>query len=89
MTLDFFLVKDYLQGKPVYAIARRALNFLFSVSITSFLFERFYFKYTWMDITAYKAILDFLVKGYFLFRSAYLSSSIIRWAGSHISFIVY
>jgi hypothetical protein len=65
MELKFFVVEDYLKGKPVYPAARRALSFLFSVSITSFIFERCYFRYTWMDIADYKAIIDFFIKGYF------------------------
>ncbi|HEX3385431.1 MAG TPA: hypothetical protein VHS53_09595 [Mucilaginibacter sp.] len=65
MIPDLFPVKDYLQGKPVYPVARRAMNFLFSVSISSFIFEKFYFKYNWLDVTDYKSILDFLIKGYF------------------------
>ncbi len=65
MNLPFNIINEYLDGKPVYPLARRILNLLFSVSITSFLFEKFYFKYQWISITDYKGMLDFLVKGYF------------------------
>lgn len=65
MVQYFFFVGDYLKGKPVYPVVRRILNLLFSISLSSFLFEKFYFKYTWFDITDYKAILDFFIKGYF------------------------
>jgi hypothetical protein len=60
----FFIVSDYVNGKVVYPPIRRILNFLFSASITSFLFQTFYFKYDWLDLD-YKSILDFLVKGDF------------------------
>jgi hypothetical protein len=58
-------IDDYLNGKPVYPTARKLLSFLFSISITSFIFERLYFKYTLLEFTDYKGILDFFVKGYF------------------------
>lgn len=61
----FFIIGDYLKGKSVYPVMQRILNFLFSSSISSFLFEKFYFKYSWIDFTDYKAILDFFIKGYF------------------------
>jgi hypothetical protein len=38
---------------------------LFSASITSYLFERVYFKYAWLDITNYKDVLDYFIKGSF------------------------
>jgi len=65
--MNWFLsfADDYLRGKEVYPPARRILNFLFSASITSFLFEKFYFKYQWMDISDYKGILNFFIKGDF------------------------
>lgn len=62
----FFFVGDYLRGKSVYQPISRILSLLFSVSISSFLFERFYFKYDWLDVKDYKGILDFLIKGHFL-----------------------
>lgn len=65
MKLDLFFITDYLHGKPIYHVARRILNLIFSISISSFLFEKFYFKYVWLDVTDYKGILDFLIKGYF------------------------
>lgn len=61
----FFVVGDYLKGKPVYPVIRRFLNLLFSTSLTSFLFENFYFKYTLYDITDYKSIFDFFINGSF------------------------
>ncbi len=61
----FFVVGDYLKGKPVYPVIRRFLNLLFSISLTSFLFEKFYFKYTLYDITDYKSIFDFFINGSF------------------------
>ncbi len=63
------ILELYLSGKPIYARVLRILNILFSVSITSFLFEKIYFKYTWIDITDYKAIVDFFVRGHFIIPS--------------------
>jgi len=65
MTRYLFFIEDYLRGKPVFSIISRMLNILFSISISSFFFEKFYFKYFWLDITDYKTILDFFIKGYF------------------------
>jgi len=62
----FFFIGDYLRGKPVYQPLSRILNLLFSISISSFLFEKFYFKYNLLDVTDYKGILDFLIKGQFV-----------------------
>lgn len=60
----FFIITDYLNGKTVYPPIRRSLNSLFSVSITSFLFEKIYFKYEWLDLN-YRPILNFFIKGDF------------------------
>ncbi len=60
-----FPIADYLKGKSVYPAAARILNFLFSVSISSFVFETFYFHYYWLDISDYKAVLNFFIKGDF------------------------
>lgn len=65
MSEYFFIIGDYLKGKPVYPVIRRFLNLLFSTSLTSFLFEKFYFKYTLYDITDYKSILSFFINGNF------------------------
>lgn len=65
MNQYLFFIGDYLKGKPVYPTFRRVLNLLFSISLTSFLFEKFYFKYSWLDITDYKSILNFFIKGNF------------------------
>lgn len=61
----FFVVGDYLNGKPVYPVIRRILNLLFSISLTSFLFKKFYFNYIWLDFSDYKSILDFFINGKF------------------------
>ncbi len=61
-----FVVSDFLSGKPVYPVISRILHVLFSASIASFLFEKFYFHYHWLEISDYKGILDFFIKGYFV-----------------------
>lgn len=55
----------YLKGKPVYPAARRLLNLLFIICISSFIYEKIYGHYTWLDFTDYKGILNFLIKGRF------------------------
>ena len=59
------IVADFLKGKSIYAPLRRVLSLLFTISIASYLFERFYGPYEWFDITDYKGIVDFLIKGDF------------------------
>lgn len=61
-----FIAADYLKGKEIYPTARRFFSLLFIVSIASYIFERTYFPYSWPDLTNYKLILDFFIKGYFI-----------------------
>ncbi|MBX2968274.1 MAG: hypothetical protein KF803_02800 [Cyclobacteriaceae bacterium] len=61
----FLIVADYFKGKSIYHPLRRALNLLFLISISSFIYEYAYGKYEWLDITDYKGILTFLIKGNF------------------------
>jgi hypothetical protein len=56
---------NYLDGKSVYPAFRRILNLLFNVSITSFIYEKFIGKYTWLNYNNYEEILDFFIKGNF------------------------
>lgn len=65
MTELFNLAAYFIQGKPIYPSIRRILNLLFNTSIASFIYEHFYGKYHWYDISDYKRILDFLIKGQF------------------------
>lgn len=63
---EFFIIAgDYLKGKSIYPSIRRVLNLLFNISIASFLYEKFYGNYTWLNYDDYKGMLDFLVKGKF------------------------
>lgn len=55
----------FIDGKPIYPALRRALNLLFNISIASFVYQLFYGYYTWLDITDYKGILNFFIKGKF------------------------
>ncbi len=61
----FIIAGDYLKGKSVYPAFRRMLNLLFNISIASFLFEKCYGKYSWLNYNDYKGILDFFIKGNF------------------------
>ncbi|MCA6362331.1 MAG: hypothetical protein IM638_04795 [Bacteroidetes bacterium] len=61
----FIIAGDYLKGKSVYPKLRRGLNLLFNISIASFVYEKFYGNYTWLNYNDYKGILNFFVKGNF------------------------
>jgi hypothetical protein len=61
----FLFIGDYLKGKSIMPSIRRTLNFLFNISISSYLFERIYGSYTWLNYNDYKGILDFFIKGNF------------------------
>ncbi len=61
----FIIAADYLKGKTVYPTFRRMLNLLFNISIASFLYEKCYGKYIWLNYNDYKGIFDFFIKGNF------------------------
>ena len=61
----FIIAGDYLKGKSVYPAFRRILNLLLNISIASFIYEKFYGNYTWLNLDDYKSILDFFIKGNF------------------------
>jgi len=61
----FIIAGDYLKGKSVYPAFRRMLNLLFNISIASFIYEKCYGNYTWLNYNDYKGILDFFIKGKF------------------------
>lgn len=61
----FIIAGDYLKGKSVYPTFRRMLNLLFNISIASYIYEKCYGNYTWLNYNDYKDILDFFIKGNF------------------------
>ncbi|MBN8671466.1 MAG: hypothetical protein J0L80_12315 [Chitinophagales bacterium] len=65
MNQIFLIAADYLKGKSISLPIRRLLNLLFTISISSFLFEKYYGKYVWFNYYDYKAILNFFIKGNF------------------------
>jgi hypothetical protein len=65
MNQFFSYIIDYLNGKSLYSPLSRGLSFLFSISISSWLFKKIYFNYSLLDITDYKAIYGFFVNGKF------------------------
>lgn len=65
MNKYLFIIADYLKGKSIYSPVRRILNLLFNISIASFIYEKTYGKYTWLNYDNYKGILDFFIKGKF------------------------
>lgn len=58
------LTKYFKEGVFVPSI-KRILNFCFVLSTSSFLFTKLYFKYSLIDITDYKAQIEFIVSGHF------------------------
>jgi hypothetical protein len=62
----FIIAGDYLKGKSVYPAFRRMLNLLFNISIASFVYEKCYGNYYWLNYNDYKGILDFFIKGNFI-----------------------
>ncbi len=80
-----FLLDNYLHGKATFGPMRRILDMILSVSIASFLFEAFYFRYELMDISDYKSLINFFIKGYFivpllLFLSAHYCTYLISYS---------
>ena len=56
-------VSDYLKGKSIYSPVLRFLNFYLSASIASSIFKRFYFNYSLLDLTDYKGIYNYFIRG--------------------------
>ena len=78
------VVGDYLKGKTIIPQIRWILNFIFTISITSFFYERIIGPYSWIEITDYKGILDFFVKGnfyvpLFMYVIVYVSISLLSY----------
>ena len=61
----FFIAGDYLKGKSIYPAFRRILNLLLNISISSFIYEKCYGVYSWLNYNDYKGILTFFIKGNF------------------------
>jgi hypothetical protein len=63
---DILNIANYiLEGKPFHDKARRFLNFLFLVSVTSFTYRWLIGDYRFLDIGDYKGILNFFIEGKF------------------------
>jgi hypothetical protein len=61
----FNIASHFIQGKPLFVPVRRLLNLLFNVSISSFLYVRYFGSYTWLSYSQYKEAIDFFIKGNF------------------------
>ncbi len=59
------ILEDFLRGKSPYKPIRRIIDIIFSWSISSFLFEKFYYAYSFLNITDYKEIAAFFIRGEF------------------------
>src|SRR6185436_16622118 len=57
---------EYLKEKTLFPSVKRVLNFCFVLGISSFLFEKYYFKYSLLDITDYKRQYEFIAHGIFI-----------------------
>jgi len=78
------IIGDYLKGKTIIPQIRRILNFIFTISITAFFYEIVIGPYSWIEITDYKGILDFFVKGnfyvpLFMYVVVYVSVSVLSY----------
>jgi hypothetical protein len=63
---DTLSIFEFLHQNKLFPALKVFLNHLFVVSISSFLFETIYFKYDILDISDYKSIYNFFVKGDFV-----------------------
>lgn len=72
---------DYLKDKNLFPFLRQLLNLLLTISISSFIFEKFYFEYIWINPDDYKSILNFLLKGYFFIP---FSIFFIVWTSTYL-----
>jgi hypothetical protein len=61
-----FIFTDYLKGNPTYPAIRRGLNFILNTSISAYFYEKIIGTYNWIEISDYKSLMDFLVKGHFI-----------------------
>lgn len=61
----FNIASHFVQGKPVFIPVRRLLNLLFNISISSFLYVRYFGSYTLLSFNQYKEAIDFFIKGKF------------------------
>lgn len=61
-----FIFTDYLKGNPTYPTIRRGLNFILNTSIAAYFYEKCIGTYYWIEISDYKSVMDFLVKGHFI-----------------------
>ncbi|WP_207625787.1 hypothetical protein, partial [Niastella populi] len=66
MPFFYSFIESYLNGNSISKPIRRFTDLLLSASIVSFIFNRFIFKYEWISITDYKAVLDFFIQGHFV-----------------------
>lgn len=65
MTEILNIASHFIQGKPIYQPARRLLNLLLNISVSSYFYVLWFGQYRWLDITDYKGILDFFIGGQF------------------------
>lgn len=56
----------YLAEKFNYPTIRKILNVLFNLSIASFIYEKYYGPYAWVNFNDYGAILNFFTKGCYI-----------------------
>lgn len=61
-----FIFNGYLEGKDYMPVIRKIINPLFTLILSSYFYERYFFSYDWLNLTDYKAILDFIIKGKFI-----------------------
>lgn len=60
------LLRQFLEGRSIYGPVRRVLNFVFTVSLTSYLYTRVYGPYRIYELSERDAIIGFFTSGTFI-----------------------
>ena len=59
-------IEQYLKGRDVINVIQRIFDPILTATIASYLLEKYYYKYYWIDISDYKGALNFIFKGKFI-----------------------
>jgi len=85
-----YVLKQFLEGQSIYGPVRRLLNFVFTTSLTSYLYVRFYGPYRIFEFGERDAIIEFFTSGFFtipfsLFVIVYF---VTEWLASGLFLII-
>jgi len=83
-------IAEKLEDKKFLVVLRRILNVLFISNITSVLFEKFYYKYSLLDLADYTGIIDFFIKGqYIIPLIIFFHVWLLTWIIGYFGFSLY